>query len=130
MLNQILRYSFIVMMIAFLGSCATTKVVNDPSGDWDFTVSGTPYGSIKGTMKISGTSGVYVAKMKAMGDELEMNPMKFDPKTGKASGTFFFQGNSVNFEAVHASGSINGNLSAGGADFPFQATKVIMAGSK
>lgn len=119
------------MVVFFLTGCVTGKVVNDPSGDWEFTVSGTPYGAIKGTMNITGASGVYVAKMKAMGDALEMNPMKFDPKTGKATGTFYFQGNSVAFDAVHTAGAMNGNLSAGGSDFVFQATKVVAAsGSK
>ena len=130
MLTRIIRYSFFVCVAFFLGNCSATKVVSDPTGDWEFTVSGTPYGAIKGTMKISAVSGNYVAKMKAMGDELEMNPMKFDPKTGKATGTFSFQGNSVNFEAVHSSGALNGNLSASGADFPFQAAKLAGAGSK
>lgn len=130
MLTRVIRYSFFVVIAFFLGNCASTKVVSDPSGDWEFTVTGTPYGELKGTMKISSSSGNYITKMKAMGDELEMNPMKFDPKTGKASGTFFFQGNSVNFEALHSSGSMNGNLSAGGADFPFQAKRVVLSGSK
>jgi len=98
-------------------------MVNDPSGDWEFTVSGTPYGSIKGTMNISAVGGVWIAKMKAMGDNLEINPMAFDVKTGKATGSFNFQGNSVMFQAIHQSGSLNGSLSAAGADFPFQAVK-------
>lgn len=130
MLTRVIRYSIFVVIALFFGNCASTKVVSDPSGDWEFTVTGTPYGELKGTMKISSSSGAYISKMKAMGDELEMNPMKYDPKTGKASGTFFFQGNSVNFEALHSAGSLNGSLSAGGADFPFKATKVIASGAK
>jgi hypothetical protein len=130
MFRKFISYSFPFMIVFFLSGCVSNKVVNDPSGDWEFTVSGTPYGAIKGTMKISAAAGVYVAKMKAMGDELEMNPMKFDPKTGKATGTFSFQGNSVMFDAVHTAGAMNGNLSAGGADFGFQASKVVASGTK
>ena len=123
-MKKILKYfSIIVFTTLLFQQCATNKIVNDPSGDWEFTVSGTPYGSIKGTMNISATGGIWVAKMKAMGDNLEMNPMTFDAKTGKATGSFNFQGNSVMFQAIHQSGSMNGSLSAAGADFPFQAVK-------
>ena len=124
------KISLVVTLIFLLQNCVSNKVVNDPSGSWDFKITGTPYGEIKGTMTIATGANGYVAKMKAMGDELEMNPMTFDPKTGKATGTFSFQGNSVQFEATHTSGAMNGNLSAGGADFPFQAVKSIASGTK
>lgn len=130
MLKIMLQSVLIVMVSVVFQSCLSNKLVSEPTGNWEFTVSGTPYGAIKGTMNVSVTANGYVAKLKAMGDELEMSPMKFDPKTGKATGTFFFQGNSVSFEAVHTSGSMNGNLSAGGSDFLFQATKTVTTNTK
>ena len=130
-MKQILADLLLVCSLSIVfQNCAGTKVVNDPSGSWEFKITGTPYGEIKGTMTITSGAKGYVAKMKAMGDELEMNPMGFDPKTGKATGTFSFQGNSVQFDAIHTSGAMNGSLSAGGADFPFQAVKSSSEGTK
>ena len=130
-MKQILASLLLVCSLSIVfQNCAGTKVVNDPTGSWEFKITGTPYGEIKGTMTITSDSKGYVAKMKAMGDELEMNPMGFDPKTGKTTGTFSFQGNSVQFDAIHTSGAMNGSLSAGGADFPFQAVKSSSEGTK
>ena len=130
MIKFLSKISLVAAIFILFQNCASNKVVNDPSGSWEFKITGTPYGEIKGTMTITSGANGFVAKMKAMGDELEMNPMGFDAKTGKATGTFSFQGNSVQFDAIHASGSMNGSLSAGGADFPFQAVKATAAGTK
>ena len=110
-------------LIALLSACAVSKVAKSPAGNWNFSVSGTPYGEITGDLTVSANGKAWTARLKSMGEDKPFDQFLFDPKTGKATGSFYFQGNPVNFDAVVEGNTMKGAMSAGGSDFPFNGTR-------
>ena len=114
---------FTLIVIAILTSCASAKVAKTPAGNWNFTVTETPYGEIKGELKIAANGKAWTARMKSMGEDKPFDQFLFDAKTGKVTGSFYFQGNPVNFDAVVEGNTMKGAMSAGGSDFPFNGSR-------
>ncbi|MFM7196025.1 MAG: hypothetical protein ACKORJ_07720 [Bacteroidota bacterium] len=114
---------FILSFIALVTACATAKMAKSPAGSWNFTVNGTPYGEIKGDLTVTANGKAWTARLKSMGEDKPFDQFLFDSKTGKVTGSFYFQGNPVNFDAVVEGNTMKGAMSAGGADFPFSGSR-------
>jgi len=112
-----------LVVIAILSSCAAARVAKGPAGNWNFNVTQTPYGEIKGELVVAANGKAWTARMKAMGEDKPFDQFLFDAKTGKVTGSFYFQGNPVNFDAVVDGNTMKGAMSAGGSDFPFNGSR-------
>jgi len=113
-----------VMVLSLCFSCASTNVAISPVGEWNVTVSGTPYGEMTGKLLVSGNAKALKAIIKIQGEEITMDRYTHDSKTGESSGAFFFQGNSVSYSGKQSDSSLTGTMSAGGMDFPVKGVRI------
>lgn len=113
--------SFVMLVVCF--SCATSKVAVNPIGEWNVTVTGTPYGEMAGKLVVSGSPKAWKASLRIQGEDITMDRYSHDGKTGESTGAFFFQGNSVTYTGKQSGASLAGTMSAGGMDFPFKGTR-------
>jgi hypothetical protein len=116
---------YIFLGLLLLTSCASTKTSKAPSptGNWDYTITGTPEGDFVGVMTISEVDKIYSAKMATSAGEVPLDKYLYDKETKKMSGEFYYSGTLVLFDAVFAVDQIDGGMSAGGMSFPFKATR-------
>jgi len=112
--------SFFIVSLFALSSCASTKTAATPAGTWDVTVTGTPYGDMAGKLVIAGNTKAWKATMNVQGEQINFDQFSHDPKTGKSSGSFYFQGNPVTFQGTQKNAVLEGVMSAGGMDFQFK----------
>jgi hypothetical protein len=115
MKSLILLFAFVCLITG----CASVKV----AGNYDFTISGTPYGKMTGVLSITQESAGYKAKLSAMDSEIDFKTFDVDKKSKKVSGVFYFEGNEVNFLATPQENKLEGVMSAAGSNFPFTGTK-------
>lgn len=107
-------------------SCASTKTtisVPAPAGNWDYTISSTPYGDVTGVLTVSQIDKTYTAKMVTSDREIIIDKFIYNEESMKMSGEFDFEGTPVYFDATLNMDQIDGGMSAGGANYPFKATR-------
>jgi hypothetical protein len=111
--------------LLIFSSCATTKMSKSPSptGDWDYSVTGTPEGDFTGLMTIAQVEQKYTAKFKLSGYDTNLDKFLYDSKTKKMTGEFYYSGTLVIFTGLLEGDAISGSMSAGGSDYPFKATR-------
>jgi hypothetical protein len=118
---------FYLALCAFvLSSCASTKSTSkapSPTGNWDYTITGTPEGNFSGVLLIEQINDTYTAKMTSNAGDLPIEKYMYDKVTMKMSGEFDYSGTLVLFDAVMVGDEINGSMAAGGMGFPFKATR-------
>ena len=56
---------FVIMAVAFLAACASTKSAkeNSPAGEWEYSIQGTPEGDFSGIMTITKTENGYTGQL-------------------------------------------------------------------
>lgn len=118
-----LIFIFVALIIASCSATKTSKVVITPAGDWDYKIVGTPEGDFSGVMTITTLDKAYRAKMSASGSELTINNFTFDEANKKVAGDLDYSGTTVLFDALLNGEEMVGNMSAGGMNFPFKATR-------
>lgn len=108
-------------------STSTTSKTTPPAavatGNWDYVITGTPEGDFAGIMVITSANQGYTATMNTSAGNLDFNRFSFDAATGKATGEFSYSGTGVSFDATVVGDTMNGNVNAGGMEFPFKATR-------
>ncbi len=109
----------VFVFACLIAGCASVKV----AGNYDFTISGTPYGKMTGVLSITQESAGYKAKLSAMDSEIDFKTFDVDKKSNKVSGIFYFEGNEVNFMATPQDNKLDGVMSAAGSNFPFTGIK-------
>lgn len=104
---------------------AAATVAVSPAGDWDYVITGTPEGDFKGVLKITPVAAAFSAKMVSAGSggELVVDKFTFVKETSKVTGEVPYNGYTVAMDAVLAGDEMKGSMSAGGMDFPFNATR-------
>jgi hypothetical protein len=118
-----LIFIFVALIIASCSATKTSKVAITPAGDWDYKIVGTPEGDFSGVMTITTLDKAYRAKMSASGSELTINNFTFDEANKKVAGDLDYSGTTVLFDALLNGEEMVGNMSAGGMNFPFKATR-------
>ncbi len=118
-----LIFVFVALLSISCTSTKTSKGVITPSGNWDFTVTGTPDGNFTGLMSIVSENNLYSAKLTASGSEIIIYKFTWDEPTKKVGGEFNYSGYTVLLNAAMAEEEITGIMSAEGMNFPFKATK-------
>jgi len=116
---------YIFLGLFLLSSCAATKTSKAPSptGNWDYTITGTPEGDFTGVLTIAEVDKALTAKMISNGAELSIEKFMYDKETKKLSGEFEYSGTLVLLDAVMTDDQLSGAISAGGMGFPFKATR-------
>lgn len=117
---------YLAIASVMLLSCATTKTTSKaptPAGDWDYVISGTPYGDLPGVLAISEVDKTYAAKIVSSDGEVIINKFIYNKETMKMSGEFDYNGTPVDFNAGLVENEIVGTMSAGGGDYPFKGTR-------
>lgn len=116
---------YLALVSLFITSCASTKMAKAPSptGNWDYTISGTPEGDFNGVMTISEVDKTMSAKLVSNGNELPIEKFVYNKETKKMSGELYYSGTPVLFDAVMTTDQMDGTMSAGGMNFPFKATR-------
>jgi hypothetical protein len=98
---------------------AVTTAGAEPSGDWNYVVTGTPDGDFKGVLAVSGEG----AKLISDQGVTPLNNFSFAKDTGKLTGTFPYNGMQIDLNATMEGEQLKGTMSTQGMSFPFSATK-------
>lgn len=121
-MKKVSTLTFAIITVLIM-SCASSKLAIVPVGSWDYKVTGTPAGDYKGVLMVSYAEGKYTATFKGDAGELPLRDAAYDKKSKKLTGNFDFDGNTIFFDSITAGDSMTGSVSAGGASFPFTATR-------
>ena len=117
---------YFLLGILMLSSCATTKTASvqiNPTGNWDYSITGTPEGDFGGLMTVGRSSDAFTAKMIANGAELPLENFTYNEATKKVSGLLYYSGTPVSLDALLNGEEMTGFMSAEGMNFPFKATR-------
>ncbi len=120
-MKRLLCLFFSALVIA---ACSPMKPT--PAGNWDYQVSETPEGDVKGTLTITSPDDKsFAVMMQANGSELAMDKFTFDRETNKIAGEFVYSGMKVTVDAIQAENGdeITGAMWVSGLDFPFKAVR-------
>ena len=116
--------AIIVIFILLLSGCASTKksktAIPNYIGQWNYTLS-LPDGDYPGYLKFNDQEGQTIGMIGNNDGEAQLQGLVIDEE--KMSGNFDFQGYSVSVTGTFAGEILNGNMSAAGYDFPFEAKK-------
>lgn len=117
---------YFLLAVLMLSSCATTKTASvqiNPTGDWDYSITGTPEGNFSGIMTVSRYADAFTAKMTANGAELPLENFTYMEVTRKITGLLYYSGTPVSLDALLNGEEMTGSMSAEGMNFPFKATR-------
>ena len=117
---------YFLLGILLLSSCTTTKTASvqiSPTGNWDYSITGTPEGDFGGLMTVGRSSDAFTAKMIANGAELPLENFIYNEATKKVTGLLYYSGTSVSLDALLNGEEMTGFMSAEGMNFPFKATR-------
>ncbi len=114
---------FVVLIIASCATTKTSKVVITPTGNWDYSITGTPEGDFKGVMSIVNQDDAYTAKMNMSNGEIALSNFTWNEPAKKVTGQFNYSGYAVFFDATMAGEEMLGSMSVEGQSFPFKATR-------
>lgn len=119
---------FVTLLISSGFACNTTRQATDTSkgaqlskimdpyaGIWDYVVTDTPQGDMDGELIIAKDKGGHVASMKGASGEVEIN--EFQIIENKLSGTFEFQGMSIEFTGTFEGSTFSGKVGVDYSDF-------------
>jgi hypothetical protein len=117
--------SLIFIALAFTACVAskTTGKAPSPTGNWDYSITGTPQGDFKGVMIITEVDKVLTAKLISDAGELPIDKFVFNKESLKMSGELDYSGALVLFDGLFAANEITGSMSTSGMNFPFKATR-------
>ena len=122
-INKLFTSGLMAAAVLIFSACAVTKTASGPVGSWDVTVMGTPYGDMAGKLVIAGNVKAWKATMNVQGEQINFDQFSHDPKTGKSTGSFYFQGNPVTFQGTQKDAAMEGVMSAGGMDFQVKGSR-------
>lgn len=122
-MKTILSLLFIAITITACVATKTASKVPSPTGNWDYTISGTPEGDFKGQMVVTETDKILNAKLAGNGIDLPIDKFAFDATSQKLTGEFWYGSTQVNMDVIMNGDQMAGTVSAGGMTFPFKATR-------
>lgn len=119
------KISFLFLALTF-AACVATKTVSkvpSPTGNWDYTITGTPEGDFKGQMVVTETDKILNAKLAGNGIDLPIEKFAFDAASQKLTGEFWYGSTQVYMDVIMNGDQMAGTVSASGMTFPFKATR-------
>lgn len=119
-LNRIIALIFIVALF----SCSSSKkVVYTPVGSWNYVVSNTPQGNIKGTMIITETDNSFVGSLNTSAGKIDLKNVEIVENGLNAS--FYYQGYQFSLKGMFEGENFNGNVSFSDGQFPIMASREV-----
>jgi hypothetical protein len=124
-----LKHVFLLAGFLFIISCSSTKTGTSaktpvtPAGEWEFSITETPQGDFTGIMTIGQQENLFTAKLIANGSDIHFEKFSWHESSRKAEGELTYSGTTVYFDATLEGEEMTGNLSTGGMNFPFKATR-------
>lgn len=115
-------YVFILSLCLLVACTATKKVVYNPVGNWDYTVSNTPNGDVTGTLVLSKTGNTYKAVLQSPMGDVDLNNVKVEDN--QLSGTFDMQGYELELKGSFEGENLQGTIGADGNTFPLKASRI------
>jgi hypothetical protein len=115
---QMLRCSFVVMMVALMASAAAARAQNPVVGSWDFTVT-SPVGENKSTLIVKEEGGVLSAIAKSVQGERPLDKIAVDGATITMVISISYEGSPM---VITYTGTIDKTTMGGEADFGGLAT--------
>jgi hypothetical protein len=115
---QMLRCSFVVMMVALMASAAAARAQNPAIGSWDFTVT-SPVGENKSTLIVKEEGGVLSAIAKSVQGERPLDKIAVDGATITMVISISYEGSPM---VITYTGTIDKTTMGGEADFGGLAT--------
>jgi len=107
--------STLFVALLWLSSCASSKTMAyDPSGNWDYTVTGTPNGDVNGTMVISKDGDNYTGKLQSTQGGIDLEDLTIEGQTLNAE--FYYSGTNLTLNGTFEGDSFDGKVAAGSYD--------------
>jgi len=124
-MRQFLSYSFTAVLslaIIWLAGCASSKsMAYDPSGNWNYTVTGTPNGTVEGTMTITKNGDSYSGELQSPIGSTNLNNLKIEGQT--LSADFYYSGTEIQMSGTFDGDSFDGEVAAGYDSFDMTANR-------
>ncbi|WKN40467.1 hypothetical protein [Tunicatimonas pelagia] len=114
--------SVLFVALLWLTSCASSKTMTyDPAGTWNYTVTGTPSGTVDGTMVISKNGDSYTGEMQSALGNAALDNLKIEDNALNAS--LYFQGTELNVTGTFEGNTFDGEVVAGYDSFGMTASR-------
>ncbi|MEQ9439623.1 MAG: hypothetical protein RIG62_11275 [Cyclobacteriaceae bacterium] len=106
----------------WLSGCASSKsMAYDPAGAWNYTVSGTPNGTVNGTMVISKRGDAYSGEMRTTAGSASLDNLQIDGQTMTAN--LMYQGTNLELKGSFEQDTFTGEVVAGYDSFDMAANR-------
>ncbi len=110
------------LSIIWLAGCASSKsMAYDPSGNWNYTVTGTPNGTVEGTMTITKNGDSYSGELQSPIGSTNLNNLEIEGQT--LSADFDYSGTEIQMSGTFEGDSFNGEVAAGYDSFDMTANR-------
>jgi hypothetical protein len=93
----------------------------DPSGNWNYTVTGTPNGTVEGTMTITKNGDSYSGELQSPIGSTNLNNLEIEGQT--LSADFDYSGTEIQMSGTFEGDSFNGEVAAGYDSFDMTANR-------
>ncbi len=114
--------SILFVALLWLASCASSKTMAyDPAGTWNYSVTGTPNGTVDGTMIISKNGDNYTGEMQSSLGNAAMDNLKIEDNALNAS--LYFQGTELSVNGTFEGDTFDGEVVAGYDSFGMTASR-------
>ena len=115
-------FAILVFSMIILAACAAKKMVDPAIGSWEYVVTGTPDGDVKGTMYLAKEGDSYTGNLTGQAGTMKLDNITIED--GKLQSEFSFQGYTLDLKGTFEGDSFSGNVSLDEyTQFPITATK-------
>ncbi|MEL6588501.1 MAG: hypothetical protein AAFP02_14335 [Bacteroidota bacterium] len=114
---------FLFAMILLIGTaCKGSKATAwTPVGNWDFAISDTPVGNVKGVMVLTKDGDSYTGEMRTEEGTLDLEDIKVEEQ--KMTATLYYEGYQLTLEGTFTGDMMDGAVSMGYDSFTLKATR-------
>ena len=114
--------SMLFVALLWVTSCASSKTMTyDPAGTWNYTVTGTPGGTVDGTLVISKNGDAYAGEIRSPQGNIALDDLMIEGQALKA--TFDYSGTELTMNGTFEGDSFNGEVAAGYDSFDMTASR-------
>ncbi|MEL7341461.1 MAG: hypothetical protein AAGM67_13350 [Bacteroidota bacterium] len=112
----------LAMALLVFSACKGTKATAwTPAGNWDFAISDTPVGNVKGVMVLTKSGDSYTGEMRTEEGTLELEDIKVMDQ--KMTATLYYEGYQLALEGTFTGDMMDGAVSMGYDSFTLKATR-------
>ncbi|MGB3588167.1 MAG: hypothetical protein WBA23_16580 [Tunicatimonas sp.] len=124
-MKTVISFSLIpILFIALLWmtSCASSKTMAyDPAGTWNYSVTGTPNGTVDGTFVISKNGDAYAGELRSSQGNITLEDLTIEGQALKA--VFDYSGTELTMNGMFEGDTFDGEVAAGYDSFDMTASR-------